>query len=378
MIRNREYKIGTVFLILLTIQYSMLLYGPLQNLYNSYALYINIVFILTGFFIYGEIKISYLFFLILLMLCMTLSLFYTHGGLGSVATSVASFAVLLLMKEIRFSNKQKNYYKYLNIVLLLYLFLFSFLGADNYNFYIEQKYNPNGLGFFIVYAFLQWAGFADLTNKREKILFVLLLVCTVVGLYYFKSRSTIIALFCYIILLLVPKKIVAHKSVMAVIIFIIIMGTLFPIIYVAIYKAGINFSIFGKSLFTGREDIWMRMFELFSENPFSIIIGLGSKVKLWEYGMETHNNYYNLIVCFGIFYYFIYFGFLLYFLNIAVKKIQEPHTRRLISGFVATALIAGYFEITTFSPFFFLCAYSGLAFTFQFSQNLIENKLKKL
>lgn len=375
MIKNRECKIGLAFLILLTIQYTMLLYGPLQNFYNSISLYVNYFFILIGFFIFGEIKKSYLIFLIVITLFMSLSLFYTHGGFGSVVTTLASFAILLIMKEMNFTETQKKYYRILNISLILFLFFFSFLGFNNYNYFINHKYNPNGLGFFILYGFLQWAGIADLSNKKGKSLFIILCFCTIVGLFNFKSRSTITALFCYLIFLLAPKSIVTRKSFMIVTIF-IITGTLFPMIYVSIYKSGINFSIFGKSLFTGREDIWMTMFELFAENPLSIFLGLGSNVQLWEYGMETHNNYYNLIVCFGVFYYFIYFGFILYFINIAAKNIKEVHTRRLISGFVATALISGFFEITTFSPFFFICAYSGLACSFQYSQNLYKDVVK--
>lgn len=359
---NIKY-LNNIVLAYISLIYIFSLNGQVLSFFSDVSLYISCFILIIGYIALNKIDIKLLTFILFLALFLIIGLTFTGGGIGSVVTFIFSILFFFLLRECKFSKTQINYILFLNICAILYLFVYSFFGRNNYNFYFLNGYNPNSLGMILVYSFMMWSSFSVFSKRSTKFLFVILAISSLIGIYHYKARSSLIALVCYLILLVVPQKIVTKKSTMFVILCIIIFGTLFPMVYVKLYEAGVSITLFGKSLFTGRQEIWGNVLDLLEKNPFSILLGLGSDEHLWGYdSMNVHNNYLNIIVCFGLFIYLLYFGILVYYLNKTCERIKNHQIRRFVASFVSMVFIAGAFEIVTFFSTFYVFAYSGLAF----------------
>ena len=67
------------------------------------------------------------------------------------------------------------------------------------------------------------------------------------------------------------------------------------------YTNNVQFELLGKSLYTGRVDIWINAENNLNNNITALLFGLGSKSNLFlNHDLNLHNNYLGIIVNFGL------------------------------------------------------------------------------
>ncbi|MEH7014858.1 O-antigen ligase family protein, partial [Neobacillus niacini] len=182
-----------------------------------------------------------------------------------------------------------------------------------------------------------------------------------------ESRGALMTLIMFIILNnFLPWKFWRNRRITLVVFSLVIfIGTIFPVIYTQMYISGVNYSIpfTTKSLYTGREVIWLNYFEM-ANKPAEWLFGLGSNAKLWAgEHLNVHNNYLAILTNFGVIGFLLYYGFILKQIdNIYKKGKLNKYQCSLIIGFLCV-LIYGFVEVSTFwyIMFFFNFMFLGLA-----------------
>lgn len=315
--------------------------------YSNFALYVNLAISVGGLFIVNNYKTTTIY-----IVCFTVylldSIMVNGGGVGSVITFIIPFLLFTYISNVGLTDFQVKTIRIMCSIVLIYEFIFSFRYAENYRFYALSDVNPNTVGMYLMFTFMLWSALMDLSNRITIILFIIGLTMSLLGMYNCESRGTSFALIVYCLLILLPIKMISSKKIMILVIFIILGGTAFPFIYISLYRNGVNFEMFGKTLYTGREGIWLNMFEAMNENFTAQIFGLGSKIELWqEHSLNVHNNYFNIIVNFGIIGYILYFSFILHILYYLTKHYQDRMIYKLTMMFVSSVLILGFTETTS-------------------------------
>jgi len=299
------------------------------------------------------IKVLELIFIIIsFVYCILCTLIFENFGIGGCLNFLVTILLFFNIKDFNINTNKEKLIKVLSIFSLIICLIYSFPYGKNYGWYLNNKINPNTWGVLTAFSFIIWSILVDFKLFKNKFLFILLLIITLITIYNFKARGSLIAVLVYFCLIILPKKIFKTKMIYALLILIIILGTFFPIIYLKLYESGVNLEIFGKSLYTGRETIWLEMFLKFKEDPFSVIFGLGSKTSLSsEYFISTHNSYFQLILNFGIIGYVIFWIYLFYVLKSLIKNVSNYNILKCIFAFISFILILGFVESTILVDF---------------------------
>ncbi len=333
--------------------------------YTNYALYFNLLISCCGLLFVKGINRSTLLYLLCVATYSLISIFVTGGGLGSVITFIIPFLLYIYISEFELTIHQIETCKYFCLISLAYEFYFSFRYAENYRLYALSDINPNTVGMYLMFTYMIWSSLSDLDEKKNKIVFIIGAAFSFIGMYNCESRGTSFALLVYVLLICIPIKFISPKRIMFSVIAIIIAGTAFPFIYIALYKNSINFELFGKTLYTGREGIWLNMFEAMNDNSIAQIFGLGSKIELWEeHSLNVHNNYFNIIVNFGIVGYILFFLFIITVLFKISRNYQDRKCFKLCMMFVASVLVLGYSETTSLWSVIFIFAYISIGMAY--------------
>ena len=208
-----------------------------------------------------------------------------------------------------------NFIKYLTIILYIYNFVMSFSIWEKYISGSNYGLNPNSVGIFLFLCFVILATFF----KSKKLVFFLL-ITSIVGIYMTECRSALIAIIVYFIFKNFPIiNNVIEKKLSIFLKLVTIIGIIFPIIYVLLYKNGIDFTIplLQKDLYTGREYLWNIMLNALHSEPYGYIFGLGTNY-VTQIGIinNYHNWYLGTFYTFGIIIFCLYFIYLIYNINL--------------------------------------------------------------
>lgn len=354
-------QLGNTFVILIVLTTLSIINTAIFKVYQSTALYVNILFSILGLlFFHVELSKSSVLYLSLVAACVLLSLFITDGGIGSVLTFLAPLLLLLVYSQLFFTKYARKILLNLGIIGLVILFLYSFKYNANYKTYLKVKINPNTLGIFTMFFFMIVCVLGQFKRKLSYLGVLILLFFSIYSMYNYESRGTTVALCCFVLMSLVPKKMYNRRVFFILTALLIVVGTAFPFVYLALYKSGYTVKIFGKPLFTGREKLWSNMFALMSDDFVKILFGMGSNTVLWEHELNVHNNFFNIIVNFGVVGYLLYYTFILNQIWNASKYISQPVIRKSLSMFLCSVIVLGFSETTSLWAVIFPFAYFGL------------------
>jgi len=328
--------------------------------YKEVSLLVALVFVVLGFAFCRGIAGKDLVYLCVVTLYFLFSVMLTGGGLGSVVTFVVPVAMLLVYARMDVSDNAKKLLKSFGKVVIALLFAYSFLYGAHYREYSLKYINPNVLGIFVMYYFMLICLYADFSKKGTKPRIFLLFVIAFWAMYNYQSRGTAAALCIFVLLMLLPSKLYTPKRFMAVVILVVAVGTAFPFIYLHMYRSGYSLTLFGKTLYTGREELWLKMFDLLSQKLSSVVFGLGSQTVLWQYDLNVHNNFFSVIVNFGIIGYVLYYSYILAYIRKLAKYLDSPIVRKALIMFVCAVLVLGFTENTSFWSVVFPFSYIGL------------------
>lgn len=374
MNKTARNSLGIILIVLMLMTTLTLLNVSIFNYYANIALYINLAFVMLGFLLCWKVKLKGFVYILFLLFYLILSILINNGGFGSVITFIVPLLMLTIFSNSHYTTKSKKILITLGVIVIFSLFLYSFPYSNNYRQYAATKINPNTLGMFMMFFFMIICILGDFKTLKSKVVLLLLFILSFFGMYNFESRGTTLALCCFALMLIIPQKIYNRKRFISIVILLLIVGTAFPFIYLSLYNNGYNLVIFGKSLFTGRERIWSNMFSLMEGNPLKILFGLGSKTILWENDLNVHNNFFNIIVNFGIIGFILFYGLIIFQIWKAAKYISNPTIKKSLIMFVCSVLILGFSETTSLWAVVFPFAYFGLMVA-NSEYSLIENSL---
>lgn len=311
--------------------------NPFGRIYSDNSILINlgILFIL---FLNEKSKIvnnsKNILLFIGIMFISLISVVFNNGGMGSLFNILSFMLGVLIFNNIIIDKKKYKFLIGVSCALFLYMFYLSFSVWDSYLRGISFL-NPNSVALYLLFS----AFVLDSNFKNWKISLFLFPLC-IYGIYLTECRSAIFA--CIIYLLITRFSLIRNfvfkykKSILYALVF---LGTIFPLIYIYLYKNGITISLSfsDKSLYTGREVLWMNMLASLKNEPYSLLFGLGTNY-VTEIGVITnfHNWYFGVLFTFGILNYFLYFIFLIY--NISSKS-----DIKTLASFIAV-FIMGFFE----------------------------------
>ena len=333
-----------------------------MNAYAKVALYINLIYITAGFIFKIRFSLAETVFLVATIAYLMLSASITDGGYGSVATYFIPFLLYFVFSNFEFSSGAKRFLIILFACNILLLFVYSFPYRTNWENWQQNSVvaiNPNTLSMFLLFAFMIISVFFDLKNKKYLISLAVLFVITVFSMYNYRSRGALLTLLCFTGMLFLPKFLYTRKTFLIASIILILLGTAVPFVYLFMYTNGIDLSFLGKSLYTGREDLWKNMFSLF-DDPVKVIFGLGSKVNLDGKALNVHNNFFNYIVDFGVIGFIVYYAFVLYQIWKIAKYSDNPIIRKSLIMYICAVIILGFSETTSMWATVFPLAYFGL------------------
>ena len=216
-----------------------------------------------------------------------------NGSLGVVITFLNMCMFLILLNNISFTLRQVQFIRVVTIVLLVYLIsgfklrwkygiLWVYDGFDNINL--------NTYGILLLVLYFNVVSLIGLIVKKRLVRDIAFVVSTVAALYYIwqsECRSAIISMVFLVGIMFIDR--VNYKKVLFLL---VLAGAIVPILYISSYEVLGNIQFLGKSLYTGREVVWLHTWEIIKNAP---ILGSGTSeslvISIGEITDSAHNIY---------------------------------------------------------------------------------------
>lgn len=357
-------NIATIFtMTLLHIGLLSIINKNIFEVYIQVILYVYTLLVCVYYGIKRRHNKSEFLFLCGTIIYMIISIVLTGGGMGSVLTFSLAMMLLSMLADVQFTMEQRRELSVLCYCINIYIFFYSIKYASNWKYYMLNDINPNTLGMYLMFTFMLWDNLYHIKNKwKYRILFVLILIVTFKGMLNLQSRGTMVAVVLFLVLKSVPLKIFKSDLVFPIAMGIMVVCTVFPFIFLNLYKNNFEFVFLGKSLYTGREKIWTTMFEQLNNTKRSWLVGLGSKAQIRvRHGQNIHNDYFATIVNFGLIGFALHSTYMIGYLKRACDMLKSSETnRKWIYMFIASVLMLGATETVTHWAAIFVFSYLSL------------------
>ncbi len=304
----------------------------------------NIIFnfiLLTILFVVNikDIKKDFFSFIlsIFIILLLLASFAYTNCGVGSILNLYNFIIGILVFNAIDIDRKKIKFIYAVGLFIYFRNFLLSFNIWNNYLYGVTSD-NPNSVGINLFFSYILVYNF--LKDKKKPVLNFLLLLVTFYGVYSTNCRSALLALFIFAVIMYFPfakKYVYKHRTVFLWLI--VIIGAVFPFIYVNMYQNNYNFVMpfTNKELYTGREHLWSPIIMELNKEKINYFIGLGSN-HMTDRGLinNFHSWYLGFIFSFGIVIFTMCF-------IILIRKTKALNRKNIIFA-ILSFLIIGYVE----------------------------------
>lgn len=366
-----------IMLVSYVLVFSTIFGGNLFKRFDEVSIYIYAFALLMIIAFDQKLECKDLLHILLFALYCFSTTFFNGGGLGGVATIVLPLVLLCCFEYSKFGLISKYLIKCFTIIYNVYFLFISF--AYTYDYTILNTLNSNTGCVLALISFALWAIFTDFTELRNKILFFLLAITSFLIIKNFQGRGSLLAFAVFVLSFVLPKKILPKKVFIIVIGLIFVFSFIFPLIYLSLYNNGVNLTVFGKNLYTGREGIWQNMMDAFSEKGIlSVLFGLGSKAALWEgHNLNVHHENYVIVVNFGIFGLIFYYAFIIKKLINVFKYYDDTLVRKALY-FVLALVVLGFVESVSFWSTLYVFTLFGLGVLLGRTNELEKNKLRLL
>lgn len=219
--------------------------------------------------------------------------FFKNRSYGVVVTFLNLCLLLIVLNNVSFSLKQVQIIR-IFAILLLSLLISDFRFFWKYGMlWIYDGYdrvNSNTYGILLLVLYLNVVSLIDLSIKKKFVKYILFVVSTFVAFYYISQsdcRSALLSVLFLLGIVFIEK--LNYKKTLFLL---VLAGFLIPVIYVSLYEMLNGFQFLGKSLYTGREAVWLHSWEIIKNAP---ILGSGTSerivVEIGEITDSTHNIY---------------------------------------------------------------------------------------
>mgnify|MGYP001116410715 CR=1 FL=1 len=342
---NKKNSLSNIVLFTMFLPNIIVLFNnKLFSLYTSYSVIYNLFFIAVLIILAPKpYKYKEVFFLIGITLFLMINSFLKTGAYGSALIILEVFLLITVLSKIRL---EKRFIK-ISLLFMILLNIFLFLKSIQYLRAGYVEFNTNQLA---MNAYISFIYIVILNNnlKRNKALTFISGILTVISINNYDSRTTLISMLAFIIFVFViPKRTIIKRKVYRFIYSIIIfMGFLIPYIYVQLWinQFTLRIQFMGKRLFTGREKMWMELYQKV-DSLEDLLFGVGSKGIFSNELANAHNIPLHMIMVSGLVICIIYYAVLIRKFEILTKN--NFSVSRLgfesLMGFWSM-IIYGYFE----------------------------------
>ncbi|WWR19220.1 O-antigen ligase family protein [Lachnospiraceae bacterium JLR.KK009] len=390
---SREFEI--IFFIMTILLLGICSVYFLYKFINPSLVYILTVFVLLMFFSIKDISLerkSFIYLCIATLIGFG-ALYFNGSGFGYVMLLIFPMFTICILFKISIN---KDFCNFLGILALCTWGL-GVIASTNYtesyiNLLMSGKsmegLNPNMVALTLGATYWHIKGWILRGRFKKAIKFLSVIGLSLVTfscIVLCRSRTSLAALLVVVIFdMFFGKRICLSKKLASVAYWgIIVAGILLPFGYVFIWKNTLlgSMSILGKNIFTGRQIIWINLFEYMKQNPKTIWIGTGYNTDFYiKKSFNLHNSYMQIFAEFGIIVFLIYFLFLFYVLSMAYKggKISQNKRNYLMMGFFL--LIVGYTEtilINGTTLIFLVLSFGLLASQESWEENHVIKKNRK-
>lgn len=329
------------------------------HFYSSIGILLSAVFLALPLLCYSKINRNSCVYICIMICYLFFSISLNGGGIGSVLITVFSILFYLIYSNSYFTLKAETSLKIIGFFTVLFLFIYSVPYKEKWDVYQYTKINPNILSSYIMYFFMIICILKK--TKKAKIPMLFMLGLSLVGINNYRSRGAMLALLFFLLLICLPQKYCTPRCFNVITILLIFIGTVFPILYMYLYRNNVPVEFLGKSLYTGRQKIWNNMFAYFEEDLGGVLFGLGSHILLEPYkSLNAHNNYFCFVVNFGVVGYLIYYFFVVSCIYKLSRYILNPVVKKGLAMFISSNLLLGLTESTLLWSVSLPFAYFGL------------------
>ena len=266
--------------------------------------------------------------IILLVAISMMILYLNNSGFGVIIQILWPLTIIYVIKRDRFSGDFINRITF----LMLVGWLMAFLAANNIDpkffEYIEagievDSLNPNTIAIIIVFTALFLELYVD-SHSKSKLVKMIIYMLSLIALYQTQSRTSMIAYMLVLVLGMFVNKTIrkSRKIGMLIVVTVVAVGIVFPLIYTMLYFYDVisyHTLFMGKRIFTGRQYIWLNLYEYLQVHTEAYLIGVGYNTELFSRGtFNLHNAYLMIFAQYGI-------PFLLVFLRYIYCSIKKMY-----------------------------------------------------
>lgn len=274
------------------------------------------------------------------------NLFIIGSNKGCLLIVVDFMLILYLSDKVKFSRPQ-------SIFILGYTAFFFFYWTIDVKGYFKG-YNTNYGGLILITGFAFLMVLMQLFNKKLKryfwypILYVAFIVVAFKIISWYRSRTALMGLLALLVLLIIPRKIIANKIVYTLL---CVASTAGAIAFAGLYiflgnlGDGEGIQLFYKSVISGRNEIWG---ELLTEAMKSPITGIGSsyemKLEYMKGYFEAHSAMMDIFVVHGAIIFVLLCATFIYRLLKLRNQTAESGLGKVIIAAIMCMLFTGFFE----------------------------------
>ena len=228
------------------------------------------------------------------------------------ATGIGIIIINLILMQIVFREISINIraYKLLHILVFSGLaFYLAQIDFDSFSYRLitidsfGNETNGNNIGFLIAFSFFHFR--LCLYNLvKKKVCMAFSFLCFLIAEYYILltgCRTAALMLGVYYLLLCLKKTSFNNEKFIKIIMLEIIVSMIFPLVYIGAYYFFDNIEVMGKTIFSGREYVWLKAYELIMEFP---MFGSGNDYTYGDLflggGYSSHNFLLGVMKMFGI------------------------------------------------------------------------------
>lgn len=372
---RKYYTIGTVFAVLICVTVLTAFFGSIFRRFSALTLVIYSVVVIWEIVYEKALPVKIAIFLIMSsMYFLTISFINYNAGIGSSLLIIVSMLCMTAMNRMAVKKKLLVYLENFSLFAVLAMTAVSFYihsNVANYMTFSERGVNPNSWAEITIFLAMLYTTLHVKGNKLESLLIIL---CATLTAFNCRTRFMTVGVLCFAVLYLFPIEAFKDGRIQILAISVIVIGTLFPLVYLLIYNSGFRMMIYGKDFFTGREVIWNSILNSMRGNLFNILFGVGSNFS--EEVTNTHSVYMGILADFGVIGYFIYFGFIVYMISLKGKEIKYENTKNALLMFIVGNLLIGITETSMLWSGIFCLCYIGLGIADPINYNTHSYRLK--
>lgn len=372
------YIIGSIYIALIIITVLSAFHGAGFKMFSSYTLVIYTVVAVWEFI--HERKVSRKLFAAAgtaVVYYIALSIWNEDAGIGSGVLVSSSLLCMVVMDRLAIRKKQLILLERFCFVSVIAMTAVSFQihsSLANYMAFAKRGVNPNSWAQMALFLAML---FAALHVGKGKAACSFVILCAAVTAYHCRTRFVTIAALLFAVLYWMPAGVFKNNRMRLLAVLVIAFGTVFPFLYLWMYRSGFQLSVYGKDIFSGRESIWNHIFQTFAYHPRKMLTGLGSNYNAGA--LNTHSVYIGLLTDFGVIGYFLYFSFVMVLISEKGRYVTFENTKNALLMFIIGNLFMGITETTMLWSGIFCLSYIslGVAAPINYNERSLSYRIRK-